>query len=251
MLLEPGQGMLTSMRLVTGELKQILLTYPQASLEVEFTLYIDPVTTGQGKVTNRLADIKPVTVVVKRPGIELTSKYLRGQYNSISTGQTGQKIKTAQLFIGLLKEQQAMVEQGALYKFKYADWMPALLKSALLQESGLLLNPVDDDWMVKAHTMAEMLSLPLDHELIAAVAKNLNNPKWPVRMTAIYLLANSPDGSGFDRVLDWAVKYDSSRLVRDMAAALTAARQAAPQSESANPAEPNQPGELRLIDKQQ
>ena len=251
MLLAPGQGMLTSMRLVTGQLEQILLTYPQASLEVEFTLYIDPVTTSQGKVTNRLADIKPATVVVKRPGIELTSKYLRGQYNSISTSQTGQKIKTAQLFIGLLKEQHAMVEQGALYKFKYADWMPALLKSALLQESGLLLNPVDDDWMVKAHTMAEMLSLPLDHELIAAVAKNLNNPKWPVRMTAIYLLANSPDGSGFDRVLDWAVKYDSSRLVRDMAAALTAARQAAPQPEPANPAEPNVPGELRLIDKQQ
>jgi len=45
------------MRLVTGELKQILLTYPQASLEIEFTLYIDPVTAGQGKATNRLADI--------------------------------------------------------------------------------------------------------------------------------------------------------------------------------------------------
>lgn len=251
MLLEPGQGMLTSMRLVTGELKQTLLTYPQASLEIEFTLYIDPVTAGQGKATNRLADIKPVTVVVKRPGVELTSKSLRSQFNSISAGQAGQKIKTAQLFIGLMKEQHAMTEHGALYKFKYADWMPALLRSALLQESGLLLSPVDEDWTIKVHTMAEMLSLPLDHELISVVAKNLNNPKWPVRMMATYLLANSPDGSGFDRVLDWAAQYDSSRLVRDMAAALSAARQAAPQSQPANLAAPSQQDELRLINKEQ
>ena len=251
MLLEPGQGMLTSVRLVTGELKQILMTYPQATLDVEFTLYIDPVTTGQGKVTNRLADLKPATVVVKRPGIELTSKYLRSQFNSISAGQAGQKIKTAQLFIGLMKEQHAMAEHGALYKFKYADWMPALLKSALLQESGLLLSPINDDWTVKVYTMAEMLSLPLDHELISTVAKNLNNPKWPVRMMAVYLLANSPDGSGFDRVLDWAAKNDSSRSVRDMAAALIAASQAAPQLEPATRAQPSQTDELRLVNKEQ
>jgi hypothetical protein len=69
-------------------------------------------------------------------------------------------------------------------------------------------------------------------------------------MTATYLLANSPDGSGFERVLDWAAKYDSSRLVRDMATALSAAGQTAPQSESANLAEPNEPDELRLINKE-
>jgi len=250
MLLEPGQGMLTSMRLVTGQLKQILLTYPQATLDIEFTLYVDPVTAGQGKVANRLADIKPAKVVVKRPGVELTSNYLRSQFNSISTGQAGQKIKTAQLFVGLLKEQHAMAEQGALYKFKYADWMPGLLKSAMLQESGLLLSPVDEDWMVKVHTMAQMLSLPLDQELISAVAKSLNNPKWPVRLVAVYVLANSPDGSGFDRVLDWAAQYDSSRLVRDMATALGAGRKAAPQLEPAKLAEPSRPDELRLINKE-
>jgi len=116
--------------------------------------------------------------------MELTSKSLRSQFNSISTGQAAQKIKTAQLFIGLLKEQHAISEHGALYKFKYADWMPALLKSALLQESGLLLSPIDEDWTVKIYTMADMLSLPSDPELISAVAKNLSNPKWPVRMMA-------------------------------------------------------------------
>lgn len=237
MVLEPGQGMVTSMRLVTGELGQIVLTYPQASLDIEFTLYLDPVSTEQGKVTNRLVDLEPVTARVKRPGIELSSQYLRSRFNAISMGQPGQKIKTAQLFVGLLKEQHAMAEQGALYKFKYADWMPVFLKSALLQESGLLLNPAETDWPVKIHTMAEMLSLPLDHELMSAAAKNLMDAKWPVRMMAVYLLAKSPDG-GFRRVLSWAAEYDTDRLVRDMAVALSAAGQPAPQSQSTNLAEP-------------
>lgn len=243
MLLEPGQGMLTSLRLDTGDLKHMLHTYPQASLEIELTLYLDPVTDDEGKVANRLVDIKPVTVSVSRPGVELTSQYLRNRYNSIPMSQPQQKIQTAQLFVGLLKEQYAMAEQGALYRFKYADWMPALLKSALLQQSGLLLNPVDTEWTVKVYTMVEMLSLPLHHELLSAVAKNLNDANWPVRMMAIYLLASSPDG-GFARVLDWTAERDPSPLVRAMAIALTAAGPSAPQPQAPNlrePAEPDAP----------
>ena len=116
-----------------------------------------------------------------------------------------------------------MAERGTLYRYRYADWMPGMLKSALLQESGLLLNPAENDWVVKVHTMAQMLSLPLDSELINAAAKNLNNSKWPVRMMAVYLLANSPDG-GFDKVLDWIAKNDPSRLVCDLAVALSPAK---------------------------
>ncbi|UCG60210.1 MAG: hypothetical protein JSU70_11935 [Phycisphaerales bacterium] len=221
LLVEPGRGLLTSVPLVTGELKRILVTYPQASLEIEFTLYVDPAITEQGQVSNRLVDIEPDKVVVRRPGIELTGTYLRNRFNSISTGQMGQKIKTAQLFVGLLKEQHAMAAHGTLYRFKYADWMPALLKNALIHESGLLLNPTDDEWIVKVHAMAEMLSLPLDQELTVAVADNLNNTHWPVRLMTIYLLSRTADGE-FDRVLGWAAEYDSNELVRNMAAALGA-----------------------------
>ncbi|MBA7669772.1 hypothetical protein ES703_77906 [subsurface metagenome] len=67
--------------------------------------------------------------------------------------------------------------------------------------------------------MAEMLSLPLDYELISAVAKNLNNTNWPVRMMAVYLLSKNADRN-FDNVLDWTAKNDSSKFVRDMAIAL-------------------------------
>ncbi|GAI94972.1 unnamed protein product, partial [marine sediment metagenome] len=191
---EPGRSILVPLRLLTAELKQTLLTCPQASLDIEFTAYLDPVITDEprlsegrdeGRIANRLRDIKPARVLVKRPGVELTGKYLRNRFNSLSAGRQGQKIKTAQLFIGLLTEQQAMANREPLYKFVYADWMPDMLKSALVH------NLDDDDWVVKVDTMARMLSLPLDYELINAVAKNLNDSHWPARMMAVYLLAKN------------------------------------------------------------
>jgi hypothetical protein len=69
--------------------------------------------------------------------------------------------------------------------------------------------------------MAEMLSLPLDAELMNTIAKNLNHPQWPVRLMAVYLLAKSSENR-FDRVLNWVAENDSSRFVRDMAVALSA-----------------------------
>jgi hypothetical protein len=193
-----------------------LLTYPQASVDIEFTAYLDPVITAKGP-TNRLPGIKPAKVVVKRPGVKLTGKFLRNRFSSLTKGKQGQKIRTAQLFTGLLAEQHAMANREPLYKFMYADWMPDLLKSALLH------NLNDNDWVAKVHTMASMLTLPLDYELINALTESLNDTHWPARMMAIYLLAKSQD-SNFAKVLDWTAKYDSSNLVRDMAIALGAAR---------------------------
>ncbi|MBA7659063.1 hypothetical protein ES703_67027 [subsurface metagenome] len=213
---ERGRTILIPLRLVTAELRRILRTYPQASLDIEFTVYLDPVTTGEG-LTNRLRGIKPAKVTIKRPGIKLTGKYLQNRLNSLSKGRQGQKIKTAQLFTGLLMEQYAMANREPLYKFMYADWMPDLLKSALLH------NLNDNDWVAKVHTMASMLTLPLDYELINALAESLNDTHWPTRMMAIYLLAKNQD-SNFAKVLDWTAKYDSSNLVRDMAIALGTAR---------------------------
>ncbi len=219
LLIEPGRNIIIPVRLMLGELRETLLTYPQASLDIEFILYLDPVTNDQGKLTNRLTYIEPMRVRIKRPGIKLTGKYLRGRFNLISKSFVGQKIKTAQLFTSLLREQHAMLNRKPLYRFMYADWMEPLLRSALLHESGLLRNFADGEWVVKVHTMAEMISLPLDYELISAVAKNLNNENWPVRMMAVYVLTKTPEGN-FDKVVDWTAKNDSNKLVRDMAIAL-------------------------------
>jgi len=218
-LIEPDRSILIPLRLMTGELRKTLLTHPQASLDIEFTLYLDPVITNEGKVANRLIYLEPKRVRISRPGVKLTGKYLREQFNSISNDQVGQKIKTSRLFTGLLKEQYAMSNRTPPYRFMYADWIAPLLRNALSHKSGLLRNPADDEWVVKVHTMADMLSLPLDHELISAVAENLNDTKWPVRMMAIYLLNTIPDNQ-FNNVLDWAAKNDPSKNVRDMATIL-------------------------------
>ncbi len=213
--IEPGQSMFVPLQLDTAELRQILLAHPQASIDIQFTAYLDPVTTDQGPA-NRLDDIEPAKVVIKRPPVELTAKFLQNRLNSLSRGKQGQKVKTAQLFTGLLAEQHAMANTEPLYKFMYADWMPALLKS------GLLHNLTYDDWVVKVHTMAGMLALPLDYEMIDALAENLNDPRWPTRLMALYSLAKKQDDN-FAKVLDWTAEYDPHGLVRDMAIALGAA----------------------------
>jgi len=211
--IEPGRTFFIPLRLVTGQLRQILLTFPQASLDIEYTVFLDPVITAERKITNRLEAIEPARVVAERPGIELSGTYLRNRLDSISKGRQGQKIKTAGLFTGLLMEQHQMANREPLYKFKYADWMPDLLTSALAH------NLADDDWVVKVHTMAGMLSLPLDYELIDAVSRNLNDTHWPARLMAIFLLAKS-QSRNFAEVLDWTAKYDTNELVRQMAVAL-------------------------------
>ena len=126
-----------------------------------------------------------------------------------------------------------MANREPLYKFMYAEWMPALLKSALVH------NLNSDDWDAKTHTMAGMLSLPMDYELINAAAENLNDTHWPVRMMAIYLLTTKQQDN-FARVLDWTAKYDSNDLVRRMAIALGAAE---PQQTPLPPSDNNQQAE--------
>ena len=215
----PGRSLVHLLRLSTGELRRLLLGYPQASLEIQLTLYLDPVMTESGDVSNRLVDVKPVTITVTRPRVEVAASYVRNRFNAISSGQEGQKIQTAQLFAGLLKEQYAMAEHGTLYAFKYAEWLPNLLRSALVSPSGLLLSRGEKDWVVTVNTMADMLSMPLDPELATVVAKNLNHPQWPVRLMAVYLLASTP-GNDFGNVLNWVAEYDTSELVRSIAMSL-------------------------------
>jgi hypothetical protein len=214
--IDPGRSINVPLRLFTGELRKMLITHPQASLDIAFTLYLDPVVANDGKVSNRLVNIKTSRLIIQRPAMELTGKYLQNEFNLSSTASANQKIKIAGLFTGLLKEQHAMSNRKPPYRFLYADWMTSLLKNALSHKSGLLLNPAEDEWPVKVHTMADMLSLPMDHETISAVAENMNSASWPVRLMAVYLLSTIPD-SRFNQVLDWTAKNDRSKTVRDMA----------------------------------
>jgi tetratricopeptide (TPR) repeat protein len=223
LFIKPGSSILIPVRLLTGELREMLFTYPQASLVIDFTLYLDPVTTNQDNITNRLTNLQPTRLRIKRLGVKLTSQYLRSRFNLISKENINEKIKIARLFTSLLKEQHEMLNNKPLYKFMYADWMGPLLRNALLHEAGLLGNSTNGQWIVKVHTMAEMISLPLDYELIGALAKNLNDDNWTVRIMAVYLLSKTNDRN-FDKVLDWTAKNDTSKPVRDLAIALISVR---------------------------
>jgi hypothetical protein len=228
--IEPGRSLLVPVHLLTGEFREIMLTYPQASLEIEFTVHLDPVMIADGKITNRIPGLKPAKVLVKRPGIQLSGKFLQNRLSSLAKGRQGQKIKTAELFTGLMREQYATTDHEPPYKMMSADWMPALLQSALIH------NLTIEDWVARVHTMGGMITLPLDYELTNAVAVNLNEAHWPVRLMAVYLLSKSQNHD-FAKVLDWTAKHDSSILVRDMAIALGAA---VPQSKE--PATTSVPG---------
>lgn len=207
----PGSTLIIPVTLRTGRLKELLMQHPQASLEMEFTLYLDSVVLADGTVANRLEDITPVTTSIGRPGINLTAQFLRSQLSSLKRRRQSQN--TAMLFAGLLMEEHLMAGREPSYPYKYSDWMPDLLKS------GLVYNLANDDWVSRVYTMNAILALPLDFELIEAASENLADERWPVRMMALYLLAGN-ESMNFDRVLDHTAKYDQEQLVRDMAVAL-------------------------------
>jgi len=203
--IQPATSILVPVKLAAGKLRRILLDYPQASLKIEFTVFADP--------QNPLPGLKPKTLLVKRTATQLTTRFLRNRFNSLSQGLQGQKIRTTKLFVGLLAEQYRMADRKPLYKFRYADWMPEMLTSALVN------NLTNADWVLKTHTMAWMLTLPAHYELLSAISENLNNPHWPARLMALYLLSHSQTAD-FDRVLQYTAEYDPHQLVRQMAAAL-------------------------------
>jgi hypothetical protein len=222
LLVPPGKSFVHTVRLSTGELRRLLMSHPQAALDIQFTLYLDPVTAAGSVIGNRLVDLKPVVATIKRPATELSADGVRGRFNAISSGPQAQKIQTAHLFTGLLREHQIMSENGTLYPYRYKEWVTELLQSSLTSASGLLLSPNPEDWVVKVETMADLLLVPLDSELATAAAKNLNNPQWPVRLMAVCLLASN-HGENFRPVLDWVAKQDSNELVRSLATSLQSA----------------------------
>jgi hypothetical protein len=211
--IEPGKNMSVPVRLVTGRLRDILLTYPQASVNINFLLFLDPVVTADGSVRSRLVEMEQPAAVVQRPAVELTTKYLQNRVEALAKGRQGQKVKIGQLFAGLLKEELVFAGRQPLYRFAYADWMPELLKS------GLAFNLRDDDWIVRVHATADVLQLPLDYQMTRVVAENLNHTHWPCRLMAVLLLGGS-QGDNFRDVLDWTARYDANPLVQRMAVAL-------------------------------
>jgi len=212
---EPGHYASIPLDLMTGPLRRLLLAFPQASVEIEFTVYLDPVVDADGKPANTLKDIPPVRSVITRDGVNLTRQYLIQRLDTLAHGQEGQRGRAARLFAGLLAERDYMARSGAMYRYNRVE-RPILLDAV---RRGLL----DESWKVRIQTMdaVGLLPGPADYQLTRAVSASLSHEQWPARLMALYTLSNSP-GEGFDKVLDWSAEHDSSTSVRAMAVALGA-----------------------------
>ncbi|HEG44679.1 MAG TPA: hypothetical protein ENH94_11595 [Phycisphaerales bacterium] len=211
----PGYFASIPLDLMTGPLLKILRSYPQASLEIEFTVYLDPIADDIGVVKSSLPNFGPLKAVARRKGEVVTQRNLIQRLDILSTGKNGQKVRMSTFFAGLLMEYYAMNGSDPLYR--HVSIEPSLLKSAI--RKGL----EDGSWEVRAHTMWEMVQfpVPLEYDLTKAVSENLNHKQWPVRMMALYLL-NKSYGDSFKRVLDRTVMYDKHQMVRNMAVSLGA-----------------------------
>jgi len=216
-IVQPDRSLVINVNIVSGELKKTLMAHPQASLDITFTAYIDPVEDENGLVVNRLINIKPAEITVKRPAVKLSPEFLQNRFSSLAKGKQGQKIKICRLFTGLLMEQQAMANRPPMYKYMYGEWMPKMLKSAIIS------NLTNDDWVVRTNSLAAMCDLKLDYQLIDVVSENLNETHWPTRIMALMILKNA-SGEKFNPVLDWTAKHDPNPTVREMAIALGAAQ---------------------------
>jgi hypothetical protein len=202
-----------SVDLTTGPLRKILVTYPQASVQVKFTVYLDPFVDANGTIRSSMPFFEPVKAVAKRRGDILNQRNLIQRLNALSTGKEGQKARVASFFTGLLMEQYALDESGPLYRQMSVE--RAIIKDAIRR------SVQDDNWKIKTHIMTEMtmLPVPLEYDLTKVVTENLTDEYWPVRIMALYLLDKS-HGPSVKVVLDRTAKYDKHWLVRNMAVSL-------------------------------
>ena len=223
-----GNALFIPLQLVTGKLKRIMESHPQAELNLEVTVYLDPRAEPNGQIQN-LYGLKPVKAILKLRKLDLNTKYLQQRLDAFKKGHQGQKIKSAQLFAGLLAEQQSFYQIGTKYRFIYAE--PELLSSAIAR------CLTEDDWVLKVQTMAALLKLKLDYRLTDAVSAELHNKYWPVRLMAVFVLAKNQD-KDFLPVLKWTANNDGDPVVKDMAAAMAAEITNEGKTAAGNPAAP-------------
>ena len=220
----PNEHIFVPLDLQTGKLRRLMMTYPQASLDLEFTIYLDPVVNDDGSVANALKDVLPIKANLKRRGVNLTREFLMQRLDAIAKGQEGQKVQAAQLFTGLLAEQEAFRLGLANYSYTQVD-QPLLVDAV---RKAL----IDENWRVCVYTMDAInsLSFPDDYSLVQTLSANLNHDKWPVRFMTLHLLKRL-QGSTFQPVLDWTAQYDAEAINRRLAVTLGGKEPPQPQRE--------------------
>ncbi|MDH7600198.1 MAG: hypothetical protein QHH07_11285 [Sedimentisphaerales bacterium] len=205
----PGRMVKSEVLLTTGPLEALLDASPQASVRLHFYVYL---VGPDGKPDPA---VPAVALTISRPAVELSAEILRNRHQRLGKAGLPEALATSKLFVGLLKEQYEALKGGARYRFRFSDWLPGMLKQALIQEPGLLTNPDPAWWELKTWTLANLYGLDLDIDLARAAGQCVTDQAWPVRVMAMCVLARQ-DG-GFGPVLSWASKYDLHPLARRIA----------------------------------
>jgi hypothetical protein len=195
---------------MTGELKDILIRHPQADIEIEFTVYFDPLIKEDGTIANRVNFFKPVKKSVKRRSVDVSKIAISAQLRYLSSGQQKQRIRAIQLFAGLLMEYYQS-------KSTYLPYKPSQVELPILT-SAIRKGLNDQDWVVRLQTMAAMM--PMQHEMefsfIYSISESLYDDLWPSRLVALHLLSNV-QGDEFKPVLESKAKDDTEEIVRQFA----------------------------------
>ncbi|NLK41275.1 MAG: hypothetical protein GX298_04395 [Planctomycetes bacterium] len=222
--IQPNEYISIPLDLRTGKLRRLLATCPQATLELEFIVYLDPIIREDGTASCALQGISPVRTTLRRRGVNLTHDFMLQRLNALSKGQEGQKIQAAYLFAGLLAEQEAF--RRGMVEYRYTRVEPSLLVDSVRRAL------TDENWRLRVHTMETIsyLDFPSDFALIQTLSTNLDHNRWPVRFMTIYLLKRI-QGSAFQPVLDWKAQYDPHPLPRRLAVALGGKEPPQPQRE--------------------
>ncbi len=209
----PGESVTVRLDVNTGELSRLLFTCPQASVDIDFTLYLDPVVTGDGSLGNGVAGTGLIQTVIRRKKAEMTREFLLQRLDAVAKGQEGQRIRAAELFAGLYAE-QAAAKLGNI-PYKYTAIEPSLLADSVRRAI------MDENWKVRVHIMSCLgrYSVGLDYGMTASISENLNHDAWPVRMVALWLLAGQQKDS-FQPVLDWKAQHDPFWLNQRLAVIL-------------------------------
>lgn len=211
--IQPGQYASLDVNLMTGKLREVLLTFPQADVEVEFTMWLDPIQVPEGGWQNRLKGLSPVRQVISRKGIVIDSEFLIQRLDILSNGSEGQKARVATLFAGLLAEQAAARRQGLPYAYIRVE--PKVMADALKR----LLK--DENWKIQLQTLAAIaqVSISADSNLLQTVSSLLSSEQWPVRLGAMLVMSRF-ESQNFEAVLEWQAKNDLSPINQQMAKAL-------------------------------
>ncbi len=215
--IKAGGHLRLPLKLMTGSLRRILQAYPQASVDIKFTVYLDPIVDEKGELKSSLNSVGQIVKTVKRSGVDLNKKYLMNRLTDLSNGSFEQKINAGRLFAGLFSEQYANTGLQSRYSFVSVD--RSLVVSAIRK------NLSDDDWKVKAAAISFLLDFrpPMDFEITKVVSQDLNDPEWPVRLAALYMLYKT-QGDTFMRVVGWKAKNDENLNVRRIGEVLVECR---------------------------